>query len=55
MTLWREQKMIEWIIERFNEGLSGENYQKVMERNKIESLFLCYTCNNFWAMANNVN
>jgi hypothetical protein len=50
MTLWKEQKMIEWILERFNEGVSGDNYQKVIPRERIESLFLCYTCKYVWAM-----
>ena len=50
MTLWKEQKMIEWILERFNEGVSGDNYERVRKEENIESLFLCFTCDCVWAM-----
>jgi hypothetical protein len=42
--------MIDWILNRLEEGLSNEYYEKGKKEESIESMFLCRDCDTVWSI-----
>jgi len=43
--------MIDWILERLEEGLNNAYYKRYYEKkDAIESLYLCEDCNTVWSI-----
>ena len=47
--------MIDWILRRFEEGLSNQYYEKVKKEEYIESMYMCKDCDTVWSIGKEGN